>query len=315
MSRIFLGAEVDVRISEFFANVICTCSLVSPSQKFLSPRSERWPQRPFGAIFFVIGSWADGQRKWPHSYQRADGRLGRPRLGGLHGSRWRRPTQHSRFPSRLAQPAQTFSPVPTGTLRYIVRVIQPHGLLSLCSTSLESAIYCTLDPVSQILSASPAWVLQYIVRLFQPHSVSSNGLDNMVQPSQTLYALLAWTLTIYCTSDPASQSLIHRLLTEIIECVLVRPTSVYTNIWLYMYRTPGFGSFNPHQYITIILTIIVNKSIFTIIVGNEYNVDVKAFRFENIHQKQLPCVPENHRSLNRWIRRKSEKIRFVLKGI
>ena len=37
----FLGAEKDVRISKFIADVICTCPLVSPSQKSLSPRYEK----------------------------------------------------------------------------------------------------------------------------------------------------------------------------------------------------------------------------------------------------------------------------------
>ena len=42
----------DVRISEFFADVICKCSLVSEmSQEYLSPRSDRWPQRSVGAAF------------------------------------------------------------------------------------------------------------------------------------------------------------------------------------------------------------------------------------------------------------------------
>ena len=38
-----------VGISEIFAHVICT--FVSPSQKSRSLRSERWSQRPFGAVF------------------------------------------------------------------------------------------------------------------------------------------------------------------------------------------------------------------------------------------------------------------------
>ena len=37
-----------------FADVICTCFLVSPSQESLSLQSERWPQRPFGAIFSLV---------------------------------------------------------------------------------------------------------------------------------------------------------------------------------------------------------------------------------------------------------------------
>ena len=37
----FLGAREGLRILNFFADVICTCSLVSPSQKSLSPRCER----------------------------------------------------------------------------------------------------------------------------------------------------------------------------------------------------------------------------------------------------------------------------------
>ena len=37
----FLVAQVGFRISKFFADVICICSPVSPSQKSLSLRSER----------------------------------------------------------------------------------------------------------------------------------------------------------------------------------------------------------------------------------------------------------------------------------
>ena len=51
MSKILYMQVQDIWISEFFADVICTCYLVSPSQKS-SPRSERWPQRPFGAILY-----------------------------------------------------------------------------------------------------------------------------------------------------------------------------------------------------------------------------------------------------------------------
>ena len=48
---IFRSSGLRIKISEFFANVICTCSSVSPSQISLPPRSERRPQRTFGAIF------------------------------------------------------------------------------------------------------------------------------------------------------------------------------------------------------------------------------------------------------------------------
>ena len=40
--------------SKIFGRRHCTWSLVSPSQKSRSPWSERWPQRPFGAIFCVL---------------------------------------------------------------------------------------------------------------------------------------------------------------------------------------------------------------------------------------------------------------------
>ena len=48
----FLSAGERLKISNFFADV-CACSLISPSQNSLFPRSERWPQRPFSAIFNV----------------------------------------------------------------------------------------------------------------------------------------------------------------------------------------------------------------------------------------------------------------------
>ena len=37
----FLGTGEVLSISNFFADVICTCFFVSPSQKSISPRSER----------------------------------------------------------------------------------------------------------------------------------------------------------------------------------------------------------------------------------------------------------------------------------
>ena len=51
MSRMFLGTGRDTPYFTIFCGHHLYIFSLSPSQKSLSSRSERWPQRPFGAIF------------------------------------------------------------------------------------------------------------------------------------------------------------------------------------------------------------------------------------------------------------------------